>query len=61
MAILVLKVLGTWSFAAVVMGFTLGAAIRRGDRIRKDEFLACVFASVEALQAYRSYARELNS
>ena len=61
MAILVLKVLAMWSFVAVVTGFTLGAAIRRGERVRKDEFLACVFASVEALQAYRSYARELNS
>ena len=61
MAILVLKVLVMWWFVAVATGFTLGAAIRRGDRIRKDEFLSCLFASVEALQTCRSYARGLNS
>lgn len=54
MAILVLKVMAMWSVVAMLMGFGLGAAIRRGDRIRKDEFLSCVFASLEAIQVYRS-------
>lgn len=54
MAILVVKLLGMWSGVAVVTAFALGAAIRRGDRVRKDEFLSCVFASIEALEAYRN-------
>lgn len=53
MAILILKVLITWSIVAVAAGLGLGAAIRRGERIRKDEFLSCVFASLEAMQASR--------
>jgi hypothetical protein len=53
MAILVLKVLAMWSFIAALTGFGLGAAIRRGERIRRDEFLSCVFASLEAMQASR--------
>jgi hypothetical protein len=54
MGILILKVLATWSVVAVVAGLSLGAAISRGERIRKDEFLSCVFATVETLQTYRS-------
>jgi hypothetical protein len=54
MGILILKVLAMWSLVAVVAGFGLGAAIRRGERLRKDEFLSCVFASLETLQASRS-------
>ncbi len=54
MGILILKILATWSLVAVVAGFTLGAAIRRGERVCKDEFLSCVFATIETLQAYRS-------
>lgn len=54
MGILILKVLSMWSLVAVAAGFGLGAAIRRGDRVRKDEFLSCVFSSLEALQAFRS-------
>ena len=53
MGILILKVLITWSIVAVATGLGLGAAIRRGERIRKDEFLSCVFASLETMQAYR--------
>jgi len=49
-----LKVLATWSLVALVAGFALGAVIRRGDRIRKDQFLSCVFSSLETMQAYRS-------
>jgi hypothetical protein len=54
MGILILKVLATWSLVALVAGFGLGAAIRRGDKVRKDAFLSCVFSSLESLQAYRS-------
>jgi hypothetical protein len=54
MMILILKVLVTWALVAVATGFSLAAAIRRGERVRKDEFLTCVFASIEILQASRS-------
>lgn len=54
MAILVVKIMLMWSILSTVTGFSLGAAIRRGDRVRKDVFLACVFATLESLQAYRS-------
>ena len=54
MLILIVKVLATWALVAVATGFSLGAAIRRGERVRKDEFLSCVFASLETLQASRS-------
>jgi len=37
-----------------VAGLSLGAAIRRGERVRKDEFLSCVFASLETLRGSRS-------
>jgi hypothetical protein len=54
MGVLILKVLSTWSVVALVAGLGLGAAIRRGERIRKDEFLSCVFATLETTQAYRN-------
>jgi len=54
MGVLMLKVLVMWSLAALVIGLVLGAAIRRGERVRKDEFLSCVYASLENLQASRS-------
>ncbi len=54
MGFLMLKVLVTWSVVALAAGFALGAVIRRGDRIRKDEFLSCVFSSIETMQASRS-------
>ena len=54
MGILILKVVAMWSLVAMVAGLGLGAAIRRGERVRKDEFLSCVFASLETLQASRS-------
>jgi hypothetical protein len=54
MGILIVKVLASWSLVAMVAGLGLGAAIRRGERVRKDEFLSCVFASLESLQASRS-------
>jgi hypothetical protein len=42
MGILILKVLASWSLLAMAAGLVL------------DEFLSCVFATVETLQAYRS-------
>ncbi|HET6143231.1 MAG TPA: hypothetical protein VFE02_06955 [Candidatus Acidoferrales bacterium] len=54
MAILLVKVLATWSAVAIVAGFTLGAAIRRGDRLRKDAFLSCVLAYLELMQTSRA-------
>ena len=54
MGILLLKILITWSLVAVVAGLGLGAAISRGERVRKDEFLTSVFASIENLQTFRS-------
>jgi len=52
--ILIVKVLATWSLVALVAGLGLGAAIRRGERVRKDEFLSCIFASLETQQASRN-------
>jgi hypothetical protein len=53
MGILILKVLALWSLVAMVAGLGLGAAIRKGERVRKEEFLSCVFASLETMQASR--------
>jgi hypothetical protein len=54
MGILLLKILITWSLVAVVAGLGLGAAISRGERVRKDEFLSCVYASLETMQGFHS-------
>jgi hypothetical protein len=54
MGILIVKVLAMWSLVAMIAGLGLGAAIRRGERVRKDEFLSCVFATLETLQGSRS-------
>ena len=51
--LVLLKVMVTWSAVAIVTGFSLGAAIRRGDRLRKDAFLSCVYAYMEAMQTSR--------
>jgi len=53
MAILILKILGMWSLIALVGGLALGAAIQRGERARKEEFLSNVFSSLESMQASR--------
>jgi hypothetical protein len=50
MAILLFKILASWSAIAIVTGFALGMVIRRSDRARKDVFLTCVFAYLETLQ-----------
>jgi hypothetical protein len=54
MGILILKIMVSWSIVAMIMGFFLGAAIGRGERVRRDEFLSCVFATLETMQASRS-------
>lgn len=54
MGVLILKVLTTWLVVALVAGFGLGAAIRRGERLRRDEFLSRVFATLETTQAFRN-------
>jgi hypothetical protein len=54
MGVLVLKIFAMWSLVSVVAGLALGAAIRKGERVRKDAFLSCVFASLETLQGSRS-------
>ena len=54
MGILVLKILGLWSALALVSGLVLGAAIERGNRVRRNVFVSCVFASLEILQGSRS-------
>jgi hypothetical protein len=51
---LILEILATWSLVALIAGFGLGQAIRRGDRVRKDAFLSCVFANLESLPTSRS-------
>lgn len=53
MAILILEVLVSWSLLAVATGLGLGAAIARGEQVRRDEFLTYVFASLENMQASR--------
>ncbi|HEV2521765.1 MAG TPA: hypothetical protein VGT24_05230 [Candidatus Acidoferrales bacterium] len=53
MNILLLEILAIWALVAVIAAFGLGAVIGRGERIRKDEFLCFVFASLEALHASR--------
>jgi hypothetical protein len=54
MLILILKILAMWSLVAIVAALGLGAAISRGERVRKDEFLSSVFASLETMQGFRS-------
>jgi len=39
-----------WFLIAMVAGLALGAMIRKADRIRKDEFLAFLYSTVETLQ-----------
>jgi hypothetical protein len=50
MILLVLKVLVPWFVVASVKGLALGAMIRKADRIRKDEFLADLYSTLETLQ-----------
>jgi hypothetical protein len=50
MGILVLSVLAMWLLVAVAAGLALGSMIRKADRIRKDEFLADLYSTIETLQ-----------
>jgi hypothetical protein len=45
--------MGAWCLIALVTGLALGATIRKGEQIHKEEFLACLFSAVEAFQASR--------
>jgi hypothetical protein len=51
MAILAIEILLAWSFVSFVTGLILGAAIRKGERTHKDEFLSAVFSTLETMQA----------
>jgi hypothetical protein len=51
MGVLALEILGGWSLLAIVAGLVLGVAIRKGEREQKDEFLSCLFSTLESLQA----------
>ena len=54
MGVLAVEILLTWSLASLVTGFVLGAAIRKGERVHKDQFLCAVFSTIENMQASRS-------
>jgi hypothetical protein len=51
MGILAMEILGIWSLVALVAGLALGAAIGKSARVQKDEFLACLFSTLESMQA----------
>jgi hypothetical protein len=51
MLITIFEILAGWSVLAVVTGFALATAIKRAERVHRDVFLNCVFASIEQLQA----------
>jgi hypothetical protein len=53
MGILAVKVLAIWSFVDLVIGFALGAVIRKGERLRKDAFLTALFATLASQQESR--------
>ncbi len=53
MGLLILKAVVIWTVVAFVVCLALGAAVRRGDRVRKDTFLTCVFDSLESLRGLR--------
>jgi hypothetical protein len=53
MGILAMKVLVLWSLVATIASYVLGAVIRRGERVHKDEFLTAIFATLSSQQASR--------
>jgi hypothetical protein len=53
MGVLMMEIACIWSLLAVVTGLALGAAIRVGERIHKEEFLSCLFSAAEAWQSSR--------
>ena len=50
MGILAIRALAMWFLVASVTGLALGAMIRKADRVRKDEFLADLYSTIETLQ-----------
>lgn len=54
MAILAIKALAMWFLVAVATGLAVGAMIRKADCIQKDEFLADLFLTLDALQHFKS-------
>ena len=55
MGILAAEALGIWCLVAVLTGFGVGAVLQNGKRLRKDEFLTFLFATI----ANRRVCREL--
>jgi hypothetical protein len=53
MGILAVEILTIWSLVALFTGVAMGAVIQRGDRLRKDEFLTFLFATIANQQASR--------
>jgi len=51
--LLILKILAIWALVALAACLAFGLAVRRGERIRKDTFLTCVFESLESLRGLR--------
>jgi len=49
--LLVLMILLTWVLTSILTGVSLGAIIRRGEQIHKDELLSCLFESTAIWQA----------
>jgi NhaP-type Na+/H+ or K+/H+ antiporter len=54
MGILILMISIIWFVAGLVTGLALGAIIQRAERVRTDDYLSCVFASLETIQAFRN-------
>jgi hypothetical protein len=53
----VMEIVGIWCLLALVTGLALGATIRQGERVHKEEFLACLFSAAEAWQSSRKHNR----
>jgi hypothetical protein len=46
MVVLAIKILAVWSATALVIGLIVGAMIRAAERLRQDEFLTALFATL---------------
>lgn len=53
MFIVTLKILGIWFSVAAFTGLAMGAMIERAERVRKEEFLSFVFATISSCQDFR--------
>ena len=51
--VLAVKILAIWSAAALIIGLGIGALIRTGEQLRKEEFLAALFAAISARRPAR--------